>query len=439
MADYILIYSAFRSNRLSYVLYQLFGIWWGQNYRLTCDIQEYQQYTGIRINYSNTRLVEKELMIPASQLLAATTVQQLVQVPYIYNKIPALFRSNTPNASIPFDLFATVFFHLCRYEEYLPFSPDKHGRFTYRDSWAFQSSCLHVPIVDQLLKEFKKRLQYDYPHFHPPTSKYQMLTTYDIDIAWAYKHKGFQRNIGGLMRDLIYRKWSLVKSRLSVLINNKQDPFQIFDRFDKWHLLYGIQPIYFFLLGDYDTFDKNIDTTNTSFQQLIQLIAKNAAIGIHPSYQSNQDTKILEKEIQRLKKITNQTITKSRQHFLKLHLPDTYRNLIANNITEDYSMGYAGQIGFRAGTSLPFYWYDLQQEATTNLLVHPFQIMDVTLKEYLLLSPEAAQVEIKEMIASIRAVNGTFCSLWHNSSFSTIDDWEGWEEVYRFLLAEGVS
>lgn len=433
----ILVYSEFQSNRLSYILHQVIVVWWGLKYRLTNDMQEYLRYEGIRINYSNRKMADKELMIPANTLLADKTTQQLVLNQYNYNKIPALFSNNTPNTSIPFDLFATMFFHLSRYEEYLPFSPDLHGRFTYKESWAFQNGCLHLPIVDQLLQEMGKLLQSIYPRFTPPSRSFQMLPTYDIDMAWAYKHKGIQRHIGGFFRDLVYGKWSFLKDRFSVLTNKKQDPFQFFDQFEQWQPPNAMPPIYFFLLGDYGPFDKNIRPTNSAFRQLIKGIAQKYAVGIHPSYQSNLDIRILTKEIQRLEDISQQPITKSRQHFLKLHLPTTYQHLITKKITADYSMGYAGQIGFRAGTSLSFYWYDLQKEETTTLLIHPFQIMDVTLKEYLLLTPEEAKEKIRSMIQSIKAVNGTFCSLWHNSSFSSIDDWEGWEEVYRFLLSEG--
>ena len=134
--------------------------------------------------------------------------------------------------------------------------------------------------------------------------------------------------------------------------------------------------------------------------------------------------------------ITSKQIRKSRQHFLKLHLPTTYRRLLEQNITADYSMGYAGAVGFRAGTSRPFYWYDLEKERSTNLCIHPFQVMDVTLKEYLLLSPEQAKIKISELVQAIQATDGVFCSLWHNSSFSFIENWEGWAAVYEHLLEE---
>ena len=73
-------------------------------------------------------------------------------------------------------------------------------------------------------------------------------------------------------------------------------------------------------------------------------------------------------------------VTKSRQHFLAFELPTTYLKLIQSGILEDYSMGYASHLGFRAGICSPFRFYNLLEEKETDLVVYPFQVMDVTLQ-----------------------------------------------------------
>ena len=55
-----------------------------------------------------------------------------------------------------------------------------------------------------------------------------------------------------------------------------------------------------------------------------------------------------------------------------LRFPQTYRRLLKLSVREDYTLGYAGQTGFRAGICTPFYFYDLELEETTNLLLVPF-------------------------------------------------------------------
>jgi hypothetical protein len=159
-------------------------------------------------------------------------------------------------------------------------------------------------------------------------------------------------------------------------------------------------------------------------------------VGIHPSWASSKDSSKLPKEIKRLEIITNREITRSRQHFLKLDLPTTYRRLIDLGIREDYTMGYASQVGFRAGTSLPFYFYDLDMETQTQLLIHPFAVMDGTLNEYMELPVDDAQYLVKELMDRVKKVNGTFISLWHNETVSDNRHWQDWKQVYEFTIEQ---
>jgi hypothetical protein len=159
-------------------------------------------------------------------------------------------------------------------------------------------------------------------------------------------------------------------------------------------------------------------------------------VGIHPSWASNSDSGKLSTEIMRLEGMVNREVVRSRQHFLKLDLPSTYRRLIDLGIREDYTMGYASQVGFRAGTSLPFYFYDLDMETQTQLLVHPFAVMDGTLNEYMELTVDDAQYLVKELMDRVKEVNGTFISLWHNETVSDNRHWYEWKQVYEFTLEE---
>jgi hypothetical protein len=118
-----------------------------------------------------------------------------------------------------------------------------------------------------------------------------------------------------------------------------------------------------------------------------------------------------------------------------LKFPDTYRHLIERDITDDYSMGYANEIGFRAGICTPFNFYDLDLEAETGLRVHPFAIMDATLNLYMKLNPEEAVHRCLSILESVKAVGGEFCILWHNETLSDEKQWSGWKVVYEKIVA----
>ena len=99
-------------------------------------------------------------------------------------------------------------------------------------------------------------------------------------------------------------------------------------------------------------------------------------------------------------------------------------------------MGFADDIGFRAGLANPFPWYDLQREASTSLTVYPFQVMDVTLKNYLQWTPAEAWTPVRALLEETRVVGGAFCTLWHNSSFGDLEGWAPWTAFYRQLVEE---
>jgi len=60
--------------------------------------------------------------------------------------------------------------------------------------------------------------------------------------------------------------------------------------------------------------------------------------------------------------------------------------------------------------------------------------MDGTLNQYLNLSPTKAIEKIKDIVEVTKKNNGTFVSLWHNSSLCECNEWKEWTIVYEKLL-----
>jgi len=93
-------------------------------------------------------------------------------------------------------------------------------------------------------------------------------------------------------------------------------------------------------------------------------------------------------------------------------------------------------MGFRAGLTVPFSFFDLARNEPTNLRIHPVAVMDVTLKDYGRLNPQQSLEIISQVVQKIRSVNGEFVSLWHNESLSDSGRWKGWRVVYEEMLRE---
>ncbi|MES2630185.1 MAG: hypothetical protein V4616_14575, partial [Bacteroidota bacterium] len=147
----------------------------------------------------------------------------------------------------------------------------------------------------------------------------------------------------------------------------------------------------------------------------------------HPSYYSDRTAHKLDHEIQGLRSVSGDPVESSRQHFLKFRLPDTFLNLASHGIQHDYSMGYAPQPGFRAGTSRPFYFFDVVHNTATTLLMHPITVMEGTYKDYLHKTPSQSIQDIRSLIDTVREHGGTFMSIWHEAQLT---DSSPWRKVY---------
>jgi len=173
-------------------------------------------------------------------------------------------------------------------------------------------------------------------------------------------------------------------------------------------------------------------------QELIDYHSKKGTVGLHPSWQSSDDPKLLKQELGWLEFITGDVVKHSRQHYIRLMLPYTYRQLIKVGIEKDFSMGYGTINGFRASVASSFHWYDLEKEETTGLLLFPFCFMDANAYYEQKLVPHQALAELMKFYQSIRRVNGMMCTIWHNSFLGTSPMFKGWREAYEIFLKEEV-
>lgn len=427
----IFIYSEHKSNRLTYALKVVFQKVLHVSFK-EVNLEEFGLLKGVpKINYSSKKIADSMSISPHPLLFEQDIRMQKILVEW-QNSVPYFFKTSK-DSSFQFDLFAAVFFMVSRYEEYLPLSLDEHQRYAAESSIAFQNNFLDIPVVNFWAHELKSALLKTTPNYYFPAQKYNYLNSLDIDIAYAYKGKGLGQFLGGALKSLATGKFSQLKNRLVYLLFEK-DPFDTYQAIEQLQEKYNTKNAYFFLLADRATFDKSLSYKSKTLQQLIQRIHKNNTVGIHPSYASNSNTKKIGIEKKRLEKIANFKVERSRQHFLKMSLPETYENLISNAITEDFTMGFASQIGFRAGICTAYPFFNLQKNEERPLIIHPFQVMDGTLNQYLQLSPKQAISEIEKIVAQIEAVNGTFVSLWHNSSLAEQGEWKGWTKVYKKLI-----
>ena len=192
--------------------------------------------------------------------------------------------------------------------------------------------------------------------------------------------------------------------------------------------------MYFFHLGNWAKYDRQILYDSKEMKELINFVSAYSNIGIHPSYKASEQIQTLEIERNRLEELTGEVCTHSRMHYLKLKLPETYQMLAELGIKHDYTMGFADSPGFRAGTSMPFNFFDLNSNRKLDITLHPLSVMESSFIYYLNTTPEESIIPIRNIIDEVRNVGGTFISLWHNQSLGENAEWKDWRNLFLEMI-----
>lgn len=428
----MLIYTSHKTQRFLYACEIVF-----QNYddkiNFTSKKEEFIAYQGPKLEYSNRQEFPDSFFIQSAEVIWNDKIELHDISLGKWKELSVLY---TTNGSLPFDIFSATFFLVTRYEEYLSFKGDRFNRFTAKESLAYKSGFLQRPIVDLWRKQFEEELTSKWPQIIFRKSEFTFISTIDVDSAFAYKHKGLKRTIGGIVKDITRFDFYNLRQRLFTLAGSKQDIYETYDYIAGQCEKYDVKNRYFFLLANFGPNDKNVPHRSKGLQKLIKRLSLTNEIGIHPGVASNDATAVLKNEKKRLEKITGSYCVAARQHYLMLRFPKTYRSFLEVGIREDYSMGFADEVGFRAGTARPFNWFDLEKNEKTDLLIYPFAAMDTTLKNYMQLSQEDAIKLTIEMMKDVSLIGGNFITLWHNETLSEEHGWQGWRMVWESILQE---
>jgi hypothetical protein len=436
MEETLLIFVPQINPRITYTFSLFFNSLINAPYRLTINNEEYKTHTGPKFCYAD-KPVDSGLFLSSSKLLFETGINEQAIEVFEWNGLARFFK--TAAGALPFDIFAASFYLVTRYEEYLTTECDNHNRYKFEDSLACKHKFIHKPLVNLWAAELKKIILEKYPSLLIKESSYKFVPTIDIDVAYAHLGRTLGVTIGSALMALAKLKLGFVIDKKLTLLRLKKDAYDTYDYQEAVFKKHNTRPIYFFLAGNRAQYDKNISTDSKVFARLVKRVEKIADVGIHPSYQSKSKPEIVGQEIKRVEKNLESKITKSRQHFIRISLPETYQCLAKLNITDDYSLTYASQVGFRASICTPFYFYDLQKEETLPVKIHPTIIMEGSLMEYMQLNLDDAITLTLQLIAEVKNCNGEFICIWHNHSLNNKGPKKGWRRLFETMIEKGTS
>ncbi|WP_299111780.1 polysaccharide deacetylase family protein [uncultured Winogradskyella sp.] len=426
----LLVYTHKITPRVTYTFKHICKRILGIDVRFTSKVEDFIAHDSLKMSYAKQPL-SHELFIRSHDLLfehGLSDVDVNVQK-WVHTKG---FFATGDRSALPFDIFASSFYLLSRYEEYLPHVKDDYGRFLASESIAYKHKFLQQPVIDIWAYKLKAVLKERFPDYKFPQRHYKVLPVIDVPVAYYFKYKGLLRTVGGTLNDIRRFKLKQLYSRYLVLMGFKRDPYDTFKWIIRKQKTCDFKFMVLFLIGDYSTFDKNINTNKKQFVSLIKSVADYCDVGIKASYFALDDIEILKKEKLKMEFITHNGIKAVRHSFSKLNLPTSYRNLVELEINQDFTMGYIDTLGFRAGTCTPFQFYDLDYEVQTPLKINPYQCLDFALLKY---NSELDKTEhLQKIINEVKAVNGTFIPVFHNYAFSDLDRWKGFRKLFNLIL-----
>ena len=426
----LLIYSHKITPRLTYITRQIFTRILGIEISFTIKVEDFIKHTGPKITYTKQAL-QNEFFIRSNALLFEQGINDFHITVKKWDDTPCFFSAGE-RSNVPFDIFSASFYLLSRYEEYLPHLKDVHGRFQPKDSIAYRNEFLKLPVVDIWANKLLELLKEKFPDLEYNLGSYDFTSLIDVTSSHCYAHRGLVRSAAGLLYDLGSLKFKRVIERIKVWFDPKKDPYDNFGHLVDLHKELNIKSVFFFQFATYSTFDKNVSPNHNKFRFLIKSIADYSTIALAASYSSFEDVELLKKERKNLKGVINRSVDASRMRYNRLHLPQTYRNLIEAEFADDYTMGYTHEPGFRAGTCSSFYFYDISLEIQQPIRIHPFAVHDYALKNFR--RHEEMLRCASELYEQVKQVNGHFISIFSNELLGDSVNKVVWKEFYSQFL-----
>ena len=295
------------------------------------------------------------------------------------------------------DIIYNTFFFLSRAEELINTQRDEHGRFLAKYSILGRNNRLMIPTVDEYARMLMKLL--DLPL--PTPSFSQIYLTHDIDTIAHYRH--LRGAIGGIVRG----EWRKVMASLRDIHNDPAFTFSWLIAQDK--KVEGAERIYFVK----DTMGKGYDypqyrLDGKDFETAEKLIENSGAkIGWHGSYYGGDKANRQLGDKARL----------HRSHYLRCSI-DQMQRLAEVGVTDDFTMMFPDQVGFRLQTTRPVRWINPKTMQLTDLVLHPLTVMDCTLSNtnYMHLNEDEAYFECQRLFEKIHQNAGEVVLLWHNTT-----------------------
>jgi len=389
-------------------------------YEITGELNVFVGHEGVKFSYG-TKPLGEETFIWSQGLLDEHGIDNYDIEVIPWGELPAFFPS-PERSDVPFDIFAAAFYLITRYEEYLPQVKDDYGRYSPYESTAFKNNFLKLPLIDLWVQKLAVQLLGEPLSTLSRKRTVNKLIAVEVATFSKYKKRGVVINTTAFVRHLRKLQLNRAWSQLKTLFNVEEDPYDNCDKILELYKQYRgtrvrskkqhLDLLFFFHLGDYNDQNTGVTYKSKSYLEAIKHIADYVRIGLR--FSSNTSQKDVYKEEKRFEELLKRPLHYTMAAHSKIAMPGHYKLLVDTKTMEDYSMGYVNEPGLRASTSFPFYFYDLDYEVQTPLLIHPYAIHYNSISLKML---NGQQQVLQEIMDNVKEVGGNFIAQYYYEHF----------------------
>lgn len=391
-----------------------------QEFKLTSEVSDFVSHSGVKLSYGVKPLGD-ELFIWSQGLLDETGIEDHDIDFHKWDELPIFFKAPS-RSDIPFDIFSASFYLITRYEEYLPQVKDDLGRYSAKESVAVKGSFILMPLVDLWVRKLLDILNRNFDVSLRRKQKLKTTVAIEVSSFFKYRGRGALDNTIMLYNHLRRFKIRNFFKQIFVLLGLRPDPFKNYEELitsirRKWQ--HGKKStnavdnmIFFFHLGSYNRVDNGINYSSRKYREAIKQIGDYLDIGLRFSFYCG-DNEVLQQG-RKFEEISNRPIHKTMAAYSKIATPGHYKRLVDLEKLEDYSMGYESMPGFRASTSHAFYFYDLDYEVQTPLLIYPYALHYKSISGNMLNGQKQVVLQLKRRVEE---VSGHFIVMYDYAQF----------------------
>lgn len=364
---------------------------------------------------------------------AAKSIPEFV-IPFVEGREgrPPLFRPIEPNAvACTVDLPLSTLLTLSRWEESLDTPRDTHGRFVAAHSIAAREKVLDRPIVDEYGLAFEEALRFLFPTWPKAHRALRIKVSHDVD------HVGTPFNWRRVLRRTIENPSarSSYRDLLSWFPDVEPTELSAVREIVLLSARHGMNSAVYWKASPPGPRDSGYNLRELRVRRVIDwLRSRGVELGVHPGYGTLLCPEKLRREVNSVREVLGDGPLGGRQHYLRWR-PESWIHWENCGLAYDSSVGFAEEIGFRAGTCLPYRPWLFALNRRAELLEIPLLVMDKTLLGYMKLSPGECLDAVTALMNRCRTVGGIFTLLWHNDALLDAS----YREVYLTLLLNALD